>query len=96
MRRTTVLVFLSLGLLAVAAAAVARPAPQDLSGVPRISQRDFKKALSAGSILVIDVRDAGSYANGHIPGAISMPLSEVEKHLPELKSERRPIVTYCA
>ncbi len=75
----------------------AAPAAQDeLAAAPRISQADFKKGLAANSILVLDVRDAVSYANGHIPGAVSMPLDEVKKHVAELKAERRPIVTYCA
>lgn len=68
----------------------------DLAAAPRISQQEFKQALAAGSIVVLDVRDATSYANGHIPGAVSIPLDDLSKHLSELKAEKRAVVTYCA
>lgn len=35
----------------------------------------IKKGLKDGSILLVDVREAGEYAAGHIPQSISMPLS---------------------
>jgi rhodanese-related sulfurtransferase len=75
----------------------AAPVPQDdLAAAPRISQADFKKGLASDGLLVLDVRDAASYAGGHIPGSVSMPLDEMTKHIVELKAERRPIVTVCA
>ncbi len=76
--------------------ASATPRSDELAGVPRISQADFKRELTAGNVLVLDVRDAASYESGHIPGAVSMPLDELGRHLEELKAEKRPIVTYCA
>lgn len=66
------------------------------AAAPRISQADFKKGLANDGILVLDVRDEASYATGHIPGSVSMPLDELKKHIVELKAERRPIVTVCA
>ncbi len=71
-------------------------AGDELAGAPRISQADFKKAFDAGTVLVIDVRDAQAYASGHIPGAISIPLDQIAAHAQELKGEKRPIVTYCS
>ena len=68
----------------------------DPAGVPRISQAEFKQALSANAILVIDVRDKQDYSAGHIPGAVSMPLAELDKFGRRLKAESRPIVAYCA
>ncbi len=99
MRRTTAFASVLVAALAIVAfAAVRRPAMQqdDLASAPRISQKDFKKALVAGSVLVLDVRDAGAYASGHVPGAVSVPLADLSQHIDELKAERRPIVTYCA
>ncbi len=72
----------------------APPAGDELAGAPRISQAEFKKAVDAGTVLVIDVRDAQAYANGHVPGALSIPLDQLASHAPELKGEKRPIVTY--
>ncbi len=47
---------------------------------------------------MVDVRDDQSFAGGHIPGAINVPLGEEERveHFYRLKAEKRPIVTYCA
>jgi rhodanese-related sulfurtransferase len=45
--------------------------------------------------LVIDVRQASEYEDGHIPGAKLMPLSEVETRLFTLPSNR-DLIFYCA
>jgi 3-mercaptopyruvate sulfurtransferase SseA len=74
----------------------AAPQPDELAAAPRVTQAEFKTALAAGAILVIDVRDAASYANGHIAGAVSIPLDELPAHAKDLKAARKPIVTYCA
>jgi rhodanese-related sulfurtransferase len=71
-------------------------AAQDSSSVPRISLADFKKLHDEDKVLVIDTRSAESYRGGHIPGAISVPLSAWEVSLPRLKATRKPIVAYCA
>jgi rhodanese-related sulfurtransferase len=44
--------------------------------------------------LVIDVRDASEYAAGHVPGAVNIPLGELETRLAELPADRQ-VVTYC-
>ena len=72
----------------------APPAP---AGRPvRISLAEFKKLVDADAVLVIDVRDPQSYASGHIPGAVLVPLEELDRHVPRLKASTRPIVAYCA
>jgi rhodanese-related sulfurtransferase len=38
----------------------------------------IKRGLSDGSMLIIDVREAHEFAAGHIPGAVSHPLSEFD------------------
>ena len=82
--------------LAAAAAAVAGQQVPDQSSAPRISLADFKKAFDAKAVVILDVRDPSSYAAGHIPGAILVPLEALTKHVPELKAAKKPIVTYCA
>jgi rhodanese-related sulfurtransferase len=42
----------------------------------------------------VDVRSAGSYAASHIPGALSIPLGELDARLDELDPAAR-IITYC-
>jgi rhodanese-related sulfurtransferase/DNA-binding transcriptional ArsR family regulator len=45
-------------------------------------------------VTVIDVRPIEEYAAGHVPGAINVPLSELEKHLDQFDPEQE-IVAYC-
>ena len=73
-------------------AAAAAPA----AAADRISLEDLKKLMQANKVLVVDVRSADAYKTSHIPGSISAPLTEIDKHFPELKSAKKPIVTYCS
>jgi rhodanese-related sulfurtransferase len=47
-----------------------------------------------GEVTVLDVRPVEEFRAGHIPGAISVPLSELNKRIAELP-KRREIVAYC-
>jgi 3-mercaptopyruvate sulfurtransferase SseA len=76
-------------------AAAAPTAPTD-QAVERITQEELKKLMKKNKVLVVDVRGAEAYKGGHIPGSISAPLSEIDKHLEELKSAKKRIVTYCS
>lgn len=68
----------------------------DETAVPRISVADLKIAADGGRVLVVDVRDAASYAGGHLPGAINVPLEELQQKLATLKAAKKPIVAYCS
>ncbi|GMQ93679.1 MAG: metalloregulator ArsR/SmtB family transcription factor [Acidimicrobiia bacterium] len=46
------------------------------------------------SVIVLDVRPGEEYEAGHIPGAISMPLEELEQRLSSLRKDAE-IVAYC-
>ncbi|WP_367184237.1 ArsR/SmtB family transcription factor [Acidiferrobacter sp.] len=47
-----------------------------------------------GFVTVIDVRPREEYAAGHVPGALSVPLAELEKHLVDLPHDTE-VVAYC-
>lgn len=59
-----------------------------------VSADALRGKLQSGEVCLIDVRPVVEYAAGHIPGAKSIPLEQVEKLLDELPSDR-PIVAYC-
>jgi SAM-dependent methyltransferase len=61
----------------------------------RVSVAQLKALLTAGPVLVLDVRDADSYVAGHVAGAILVSLDELAERLPEFQKESRPIVAYC-
>jgi rhodanese-related sulfurtransferase len=55
----------------------------------------LRDRLDAGDdIVVVDARSAGEHAQEHIPGAISLPLSELEARMDELPRDQE-IVFYC-
>jgi 3-mercaptopyruvate sulfurtransferase SseA len=77
-------------------ARVASQAPDRTASVPRMTMAEFKKRLAAGDVVVVDVRGLESYKAGHIPGAVSVPYDKVQEKAQELKTYKKPIVTYCA
>ncbi|NNG35728.1 ArsR/SmtB family transcription factor [Nakamurella aerolata] len=50
--------------------------------------------LREQGVLLVDVRSADDYAHGHIPGAVSLPLSELTDRLTELPADTE-VVAYC-
>jgi rhodanese-related sulfurtransferase len=79
----------------VAAAAIGL-AQQEPAAKNRIAIDEFRTLHQQDAVVVVDVRDAESYAEGHIPGALSVPLDSLPQYLPRLKALKKPIVTYCA
>jgi rhodanese-related sulfurtransferase len=47
-----------------------------------------------GLVMVIDVRPPEEYVQGHIVGALNIPLDMLEEHLRELPRDRE-IIAYC-
>lgn len=45
-------------------------------------------------VTVLDVRPPEEYAAGHVPGAVNIPLKDLEEHLDELNPEHE-IIAYC-
>jgi predicted sulfurtransferase len=75
------------------------------SGVdaPRIDQSEFKKLVAAKNVLIVDTRQADSFAAGHMPGALLLPLEgqmtwpeAYEKTVATLVASKKTVVTYCA
>ena len=59
-----------------------------------VSVNELMDRMRDGLATVVDVRPQEEYAAGHLPGAINVPLSEMEKHLSKLPPEQE-IVAYC-
>lgn len=57
---------------------------------------EFSALLEQGDLVLVDVLPEASYAAGHIPGALSLPLARLAELAPRLLPEKdRPIVVYC-
>lgn len=63
----------------------------DLEPVPAT---ELLERLKDGLVTVLDVRPPEEYEAGHVPGAINIPLSELEMHLTELDTTH-DVVAYC-
>ena len=66
-------------------------ARDQLEAVPR---QELLRRAREGSVVVIDVRPPEEYRAGHIPGALSVPLEQLEERIRVLPA-RKEIVAYC-
>jgi rhodanese-related sulfurtransferase len=58
---------------------------------------EVRELLAAGA-LPVDAREATFFSEGHLPGAISLPLGEFGTQLPEFQQRAdpgKPLVLYC-
>jgi rhodanese-related sulfurtransferase/biotin operon repressor len=62
--------------------------------VETIGREDLRERLARGDVVLVDVRPPEEFAAGHIEGARSIPLAELERRLAELPPDRE-IVAYC-
>lgn len=70
------------------------PTKEEVVNVPRTKPEDVLQGFEAHAYTIIDVRDADSYKERHIPGALHIPLSYIAGEVPYLPKDK-PIVTYC-
>jgi rhodanese-related sulfurtransferase/TusA-related sulfurtransferase len=52
-----------------------------------ISNEELLAKMNDSSITILDVREPAEYAFGHIPGAVSIPLGELEERMGELQQD---------
>jgi len=65
-----------------------------MSNIERVSLADAKQAFDQKQAVFLDVRPADSYAAGHIPGSLNIPLAELGTRINELDPNQW-IITYC-
>jgi ArsR family transcriptional regulator len=66
----------------------------DRDALEPVSREGLLERSRLGLVTVLDVRPADEYALGHLPGAINIPLSELEVRLAEIEPGHE-IVAYC-
>ena len=101
MRRAlkAILVAMALVLMLAGCGATPAPTPTVASTVPfpevvRISVEEAAAHQAAGTALILDVRGAQFYAEGHIPNSVSLPLADLESDWTTLPKARL-IITVC-
>jgi rhodanese-related sulfurtransferase/biotin operon repressor len=67
---------------------------QHYDNMEPVSLEALMQRTESGEVLLIDVRPKEEYDVDHIPGAISIPIDELEQHLSSLPANK-DIVAYC-
>jgi len=63
-------------------------------GLEPVGRDELLERMARGAVVVLDVRPVQEYVAGHIPGALSVPLDQLEATLATLP-KRAQIVAYC-
>jgi rhodanese-related sulfurtransferase/DNA-binding transcriptional ArsR family regulator len=66
----------------------------DRRGLEQVSRDELVRRLDEDGLVVWDVRPPGEFAAGHVPGAVSVPPSEVRRRLRDLPAGGE-VVAYC-
>jgi rhodanese-related sulfurtransferase len=88
----------SVALAVGAVLALVTAAPAGHGGVPTVAltEPDYLKWLldSRQPVVVVDLRPASEFRRGHLPGAVSVPLAELERRFGEIPTSPM-VVLYC-
>lgn len=68
--------------------------PEVSKAIPITPQEVYEIIIEQKDYLIIDVRNPDEYAEGHLEGAVLIPVFELEGRLDELP-EDKPIIVYC-
>ncbi|HEY0353125.1 MAG TPA: rhodanese-like domain-containing protein, partial [Enterovirga sp.] len=60
-----------------------------------VAATELMERLREGSVILLDVRPEDEYGLGHLPGALNIPLRELERRLSELAPDRECIARGC-
>jgi rhodanese-related sulfurtransferase len=59
-----------------------------------VDPETLARRLRGGEVVLVDVRPEDEFRASHLPGAVSIPLRELEARLAELPADRK-VVAYC-
>jgi ArsR family transcriptional regulator len=66
----------------------------DRDSMEPVSRADLMDRMKLGLVTILDVRPTDEFALGHLPGALNVQLSELERRLAKLDKSKE-IVAYC-
>jgi ArsR family transcriptional regulator len=75
-------------------ARVVRSYFEERDSLEAVSRAELVERSRAGTVTILDVRPGDEFALGHLPGALNIPLRELEARLGEM-DPRHEIVAYC-
>ena len=59
-----------------------------------VAAKELLARLREGDVVILDVRPEDEYGLGHLPGALNIPLRQLEQRLSELP-RKQEIIAYC-
>ena len=59
-----------------------------------VRAKELLDRATKGLVVILDVRPPEEFAAGHLPGAVNIPIHELEKRLRELP-KRKEVIAYC-
>lgn len=65
-----------------------------VDGAQPVTLDQFEAMAGDPGVVLVDVRPAGEYAAGHVPGAVNIPVAELSARMQELPADAR-VVAYC-
>ena len=67
---------------------------RDRDSLEPVSRKELLQRSKDDLVTVLDVRPSEEYEVGHIPGALNVPLDEIEQHLANLPKDME-FIAYC-
>ncbi len=74
---------------------VAREYLGDPDAFEPIDREELARRIEAGTVVVIDVRPTEEFEQGHLAGAVSVPVDEIKAWARDEAPKRKQIVAYC-
>jgi rhodanese-related sulfurtransferase len=88
--------YLILGIVVVLTMLAWGPLTQLLHGVKHVSSAEAIRLMNHDKGLLVDVREPDEFRGGHIPNALSLPLSGLSGGLKQLEKHlARPLIVCC-
>ncbi len=60
-----------------------------------LKSAELAQLLAGGAVVPVDTRDAAAFARAHLPGAVNIPVEQIESRLAELHMLTGQPVLYC-
>jgi rhodanese-related sulfurtransferase len=71
-----------------------RLASEQVAQLWTMTRAELQRHLRDRDVVVLDVRPAPEFAAGHIPGALNVPIDDLQRRLSEIPAETQ-VVAYC-
>jgi rhodanese-related sulfurtransferase len=61
----------------------------------QIDRQEVQRLIGEEQAQLVEVLPAAEYQDEHLPGAVNVPLKELERETTRLLDRSRPVIAYC-